>query len=217
MEWNLKTIGIITTLFFLGYIIGLVEAAIKQHLKDQKKGSQTEKAGEQIEPSPVKAPDLLSLNLDSSGNLVTAIKGNLISSKEDLSPENRQVLINLLVKLRPWLETGELEKPQVQPAQVVPSVPSVEKKALKPQKPVPPKKGDKPLPPESMVAQIDAILQAQLTGSSLENRGIRLLETPSGGVQVFVGLQPYDGIQAVPDEEIKTAIKRAVSDWEKRN
>jgi len=218
MEWNLKTIGIVTALFFLGYIIGLVEAAIKQRLKDKKQGKQTEKTKEEVGPSPVKAPDLLSLNLDNAGSLLPAIKGNVIHTKDELTTENRQMLVNLLVKLRPWLEAGELEKPMVAPALAAPQVsePSGAKRSTKPTQPVRPEKGSKLQPVESMVAQIDAVLQKQLAGSSLAGRGIRLVETPEAGVQVWVGLQVYDGIEAVPEEEVKIAIKRAVADWEKR-
>lgn len=218
MEWNLKTVGIVTALFFLGYIIGLVEAAIKQRVKDKKTGGTKQDANEALASLPDRAPDLFSLNLDDSGSLLPAIKGHFLHSKEDLTTENRQMLVNLLVKLRPWLEAGELEKPVVEPASAAPqvSVPSVFKQDIKPTQTLKPKKGEKLPPPESMVAQIDSVLQKQLAGSSLAGRGIRLAETPEGGVQVWVGVKIYDGIDAVPEADVKDAIKRAVADWEKR-
>jgi hypothetical protein len=66
------------------------------------------------------------------------------------------------------------------------------------------------------VAQIDEILQERLAGTPLAVRGIRLQEAPDGGVIVLVGLQRFEGIDAVPDSEIKAAIRQAVAEWEKQ-
>ena len=78
-------------------------------------------------------------------------------------------------------------------------------------------KEDRPAAPaNSIVSQIDSILQEQLAGSHLEERGIFLAQSPEGGVTVYVGLTRYDGIDDVPDPEIKTAIRLAIAEWEKR-
>ncbi|MDP3184771.1 MAG: hypothetical protein Q8M58_05820, partial [Anaerolineales bacterium] len=73
-----------------------------------------------------------------------------------------------------------------------------------------------PAPPSaSIVAQINDILQSKLSGTPLEKRGVRLQESSSGGVMVFVGLKIYDGIDAVPDPEVQAIIRQAVAEWEK--
>jgi hypothetical protein len=64
------------------------------------------------------------------------------------------------------------------------------------------------------VAQIDSILQAQLAGTPLGERGIRLQESPEGGVIVWVGLNKYQGVDDVPDDQIKAAIRAAINTWE---
>jgi hypothetical protein len=66
------------------------------------------------------------------------------------------------------------------------------------------------------VAQIDQILQDRLVETPLAGRGIQLQESPEGGVIVWVGLQRFEGIDAVPDPEVKTAIRQAVEAWEKK-
>jgi hypothetical protein len=66
------------------------------------------------------------------------------------------------------------------------------------------------------VSQIDAILQEQLVGTSLEERGVFLAQSPEGGVSVYVGLTRYTGIDDVPDPEIKAAIRAAITEWEKK-
>ena len=71
-------------------------------------------------------------------------------------------------------------------------------------------------PPRSIAAQIDEILQEMLVNSPLASRGIRLLELPNKGMVVMVGLNQYEGVEAVPDEEIRQAIRAAVAEWEQR-
>jgi hypothetical protein len=67
--------------------------------------------------------------------------------------------------------------------------------------------------PKSLAAQVDEILQTKLTGSSLAERGIRIMDTPSSDLVVMVGLQKYDGIDAVPEAEIQAVIREAVAEW----
>jgi hypothetical protein len=68
--------------------------------------------------------------------------------------------------------------------------------------------------PASIVQQIDDILQSQISNTDLHNKGIRLAETPGEGVTVWIGLKPYQGVDAVDDPEVKEAIQNAVKTWE---
>jgi hypothetical protein len=78
-------------------------------------------------------------------------------------------------------------------------------------------KEDRPAAPaNSIVSQIDSILQERLAGTSLEERGVFLAQSPEGGVSVYVGLTRYNGIDDVPDPEIKAAIRAAIAEWENR-
>ncbi|MFH1633598.1 MAG: hypothetical protein ABIG63_06255 [Chloroflexota bacterium] len=70
--------------------------------------------------------------------------------------------------------------------------------------------------PDSIVAQIDAILQAQLKTSPIEEKAIRLMELPGKGMVVMVGLNQYEEIDDVPDESIRALIRSAVAEWERR-
>lgn len=91
-----------------------------------------------------------------------------------------------------------------------PSVPT-------PEKPATIAKEDRPAAPAgSMVNQIDSILQARLVGTPLEERGVFLAQSPEGGVNVYVGLTRYNGIDDVPDPEIKSAIRAAIAEWENK-
>jgi hypothetical protein len=78
-------------------------------------------------------------------------------------------------------------------------------------------KEDRPsAPANSIVGQIDAVLQERLAGTPLEERGIFLAQSREGSVNVYVGLTRYNGIDEVPDLEIKAAIRAAIAEWEKK-
>ena len=79
-----------------------------------------------------------------------------------------------------------------------------------------PKKGDLQGTPKSITAQIDDVLQDMLDESAHENQAIRLIEDPGKGVVVMVGLDQYEGVEAVPDPEIRSLIRSAVAEWESR-
>lgn len=68
----------------------------------------------------------------------------------------------------------------------------------------------------SIVAQIDAILQERLKGTSLARRGVRLVEQSDQGMAIVIGLNRYDELDAVPDAEVQAAIRAAVAEWERR-
>ena len=69
--------------------------------------------------------------------------------------------------------------------------------------------------PKSIVEQINDVIQDKLTGSPLEEEGIKLQETPKG-VLVWVGNQSYQGLESLPEGEAKKIIRAAVAEWEKR-
>ena len=71
-------------------------------------------------------------------------------------------------------------------------------------------------PPLSITAQIDEILQEKLKDSPYSSALIRLVELPSKGVVVKVGMDQYEGVDAVPDEAIRQLIRSAVAEWERR-
>jgi hypothetical protein len=69
---------------------------------------------------------------------------------------------------------------------------------------------------KSIAAQVDEILQEMLATSPLNSNAIRLLELPGKGLVVMVGLEQYEGVDAVPDVEIRNLIRSAVAEWERR-
>ena len=66
----------------------------------------------------------------------------------------------------------------------------------------------------SIVEQVDEILQDLLLSSPLAEKNIRLTEMANKGVIVWVVNEKFEGINAVPDEEVKKIIRQAVKKWE---
>ena len=71
-------------------------------------------------------------------------------------------------------------------------------------------------PSLNVVAQINAILQENLDGTPLKQRGILLMEQSDHSMVVMIGLDKYSSVEEVPDEEVRMAIRQAVSQWEDR-
>lgn len=206
MEWNLVTIGLLLVVLIIGYLIGLLEASLK--------GSR--KAKPPAKPST--DGTLLSLEGEievlrawrtNAGKLDLEMDGQRIESKEMLLPEQHRRLVNLLLELRPWLEAAP-DLPPARPGQEQPAKPPIPAKTKEPMVEQP------AAAPLSIVAQIDQILQDRLAGTPLAGRGIQLQESPEGGVIVWVGMQRFEGIDAIPAPQVKAAIRQAVEAWEKK-
>ncbi len=163
--------------------------------------------------------------------LVIQIGGRVFRSPDDLSMRERKVMVGLLTYLRKWLglpdQSASAPSPAAppQPSQPPPATqaphPSPASQAAPPPRPhSPPAPQDEPSPaastPKSIVAQIDDILQKKLAVSALKHRGIRLMESPNGGMTIWVGLESYTAIDDVPDAEVVAMIRAAVQEWERR-
>jgi len=228
MPWNLTTILILLVVLFAGYGIGLLE----MHLRRQKRIKQLEaalqaqppmQAGAPVVSASVPAnPGLLRLSSGDDQSLKLELDGASLGSPASVTPQQRRRLVTILNGLRPWVEAGPLapvtrtgpDQSDV-PADLVPPLPPtpvevvpVFNRRAKPAQPAP--------AAQSIVAQIDEILQSRLVGTPLAARRIRLGETPGGEVLVFIGADRYDGLEAVPDQEVVTVIRSAIAEWEKK-
>jgi hypothetical protein len=218
---------------FFGYGFGLFEGR-GQGYKRRKTDEEKELKEKPPAPPPTPAaavkvddPGMLRIKQE-SGNLTLDLDGARVDTSA-LSTDQRKRLIEVLTMIRPWLEgraapaaapTSSTPPPSPKPAPVQPA--ASPPASSPPSQPAAPKtpviaKEDRPsTPANSIVAQIDAILQIRIAGTSLEERGVFLAQSPEGGVMVYVGLNKYKGVDEVPDEEIKSAIRAAIAEWEKK-
>lgn len=167
------------------------------------------------------------------GRLIVEINGRLIPSAQDLNAEERRRVALAAADLRTWL--GVFPQPAssagVESGSAVSSAGARQANASKPEQAGQISRNpfkvftrafqelDKPKVAPSAVsiaAQIDEILQEKIAATPLEGRGIRLLELPGQGMVVMIGLDKYEGVEAVPDAEIRSLLRQAVAEWEAR-
>ena len=165
-------------------------------------------------------PGLLRLKKE-NGRFALEMDGAPVSGT--LSPDKKKRLVELITIFRPWLEGGQPAQAVSQPAASVQTPPgpvSSEEPIFVPAQPLTPL--TKKLEPEknfaslSIVQQIDSVLQARLVDTPLEKQGIRLQESPQGGVEVYVGLKKYLTVDDVPDTFVKSEIRGAIAEWEEK-
>lgn len=158
-------------------------------------------------------PGLLRLSGE-GGNLALELDGARVDTP--LSPEHRKRLLDLLSLMRPWLE-GTPAQAAAAPPQTPPAPGPVPAAFLRPEPLLAQPAGTKQsMHPLSIVGQIDSILQRQMMNTPLAGRDIRLVESHEGGVAVFVGVKKYSTVDEVPDEDVKSAIRAAIAEWEKK-
>jgi hypothetical protein len=66
---------------------------------------------------------------------------------------------------------------------------------------------------KSIAVQVNEILQEKLKDTPLESRGICLIEMPGQEMVVMIGLDKYDSVSAVPDDEVRGVLQSAVNEW----
>ena len=148
--------------------------------------------------------------------------GKRLDNKEALLPEQRQRLLSLVLDLRPWLETVRAAAPVpgtgTQPAWPAVPAPDVAVQPVQNKNSNIAPAGEETTPEpalESIIQQINKVLQNRLATSAFKDRGIQLTEGAGGIVIIKDGTNSYEGIEAVPDLQVKAIIQQAVADWER--
>jgi hypothetical protein len=223
--------GIAIAAMFFGYGFGLFEGRSQGYKR--RKAEEVQEKKDQPLPTPmtVTVDDPGLLRIKNENGLLTLDLDGTRANTSSLSAEQRRRLIEMLSLMRPWLEGRSAPAPA--PSIKTSSPPLSGQPSLAPVSPAPSTPRPTPQPPaprastiakedrpsasaNSIVTQIDAILQAHLAGSPLEDRGVFLTQSPEGGVIVYVGLTRYTGVDEVPDAEVKAAIRAAISEWENK-
>ena len=218
-------------LAFIALAIGVLLGLLFSGLRGSKKKS--------AEPGDTNLDVVAGLWRDrETGQLAAAVGEKIFRSPDEMNQGERELLVAAAAELRKWSEiprpaeageristpdapagregrlyrAGEGWRADRQPAPANSLNPfKIFGAALNPGNPQGTAPGS-----QSIVLQIDEILQEKLKNSSLEGHGIRLVELPGRGMAVVVGLQRYDSIEEVPDPEIREAIRQATSEWESR-
>jgi len=217
-----------TTTYFLFFVCVCIGVALGGWIQRIQNRRSTRPLPEPL-PPPSPAPDQLAAPVQDSlaspgdvrlfgawrtlsGRVWLEMDGGRLNNREALQPEQRRRLVSLLVDLRPWLENTPPVAASATPVQAPRPVLAPVRKAS-----VAAKEESKAVPePKSILAQIDEVLQEKLLLSPYKDRQIGLAEGPGGVVLVMDGLKKYEGIDAVPEAEVRALIRQAVVEWEKK-
>jgi hypothetical protein len=160
--------------------------------------------------------------------LIVELNGKEYERSAKITPKQRNQINQIILKLNDWLAYIPIQKQKdglASTPQTTSQAP-VASETVKPRLSLNPVnmlanalKADVPisqLPTESIVTQIDDILQEKLNNSPLSGEPIRLMEWPNIGMVVMIGLDQYESVDVIPNEEIKNLIRSAVAEWEQR-
>ncbi len=204
MEINWSIAGwIIAILVF--YTIGFYEGRSTGYKKRQR---EVEQESAKTQPTPVTVKDEPAVLKPKNENITLEI-----DSARALAPEYEQRLTNAATPPAPQPHLSQPLPASTNQAST-PLPPVSFRPATKPTEPAAEKKPAPP--PTSIVGQINLVLQEKLAGSPLEDRGISMSQSAEGGVIVTVGASQYFGVDEVPDADVKSFVRAAVAEWEKK-
>lgn len=220
MEINWSIAGWIIAVLVL-YTIGFYEGRANGY-KRRKRDEEQEKLANP--PAPVKVDDPGMLRVKNENGTLTLDLDGARANASALSPEQRKRLREILTQMRPWImeepsaaQTTPPPPPPVMPAPAKPASPTPQPTRQTAPAGTASAKEERPTTPAtSIVAQIDAILQERIAGTPLQERKVFLSQSLEGGVNVHVGVETFAGIDDVTDAEIKSVIRAAIKEWEKK-
>ena len=204
MEINWSIAGwIIAILVF--YTIGFYEGRSTGYKKRQR---EEEQESAKTQPTSVMAKDDPAVLKPRNENFTQEFE-----RERALAPEYDQRLTDAVSRPVP-----QPPRSQPVPASTTPASTPLPPVSFKPAtKSAEPAAENKPAPPPtSIVGQINLVLQEKLAGSALADRDISMSQSAEGGVIVTVGASQYTGVDEVPDAEVKSLIRAAIAEWEKK-
>lgn len=217
-----------------GYFAAMVEGRLNKALDNAREVSDPNDPN-YVKPLPkINEHEILKITIDPALTWHLELDGVRLES-DGLTAEQRTRLVNVVVQIRPWIDGKVVAAPVASaplPAMSAPK-PSISSSAPAPvgMPPIstPPARIDprrgfrtllesdvkkpEPLLKNNIVALIDEVLQKKLETSPLAHKKVRLEEGSTGEVVVYVGSARYAGIDAVPDEDIRTIIQQAIKEW----
>ena len=151
--------------------------------------------------------------------IIPEIEGELLNLDDEVSDEDKQKLTWLLIDLQEKvglmssvIKRRDESKEMIKPGEDLAKSGFNPLKSFKDylQSDIPKIKENE----DSMPEQINNILQQQITGTTLEDKGIQMIERPDVGLVFMIGIDLYEDIDKIPNKKIQNAIKKAVKTWE---
>lgn len=159
--------------------------------------------------------------------VISELDGEYYKEFSPLSAEQKERVNNLIDQWSSWAG-----RPTEKPAQKTPRPSTIEEaeseplpeaapvlnwsvaEALKSDAEADPELVPEPEKPKTIAGQISQIIDQMLEGNPLNEKGIKLIENSHQGVDVWIGLEKYEGIDAIPYPDVQQLIRQAVAQWE---
>jgi hypothetical protein len=223
---------------FIGLLVGLLIASIFSNRESR--GGKKRTAPKEIEKEGFE--EAASLWYSPAGKrIITELDGEFYRDTNTLSTDQKTRVLKLLTLWKEWAEqekfTIPASEPRIEPELEKETIPARIESPVKPFKIEQDEfdavselqqaydiQEEREIAPEpvqnrelSITEQISKVLDEMLEGTPLKEKGVKLIENQQNGVDVWVGLDKYSGIDAVPDPAVKDMIRAAVLRWEQEN
>jgi len=199
----------------IGFLIGQLVSGIG---KENKADSTDRGGGTLLEVRP-------DLNND---EIMVTLEGKEFEKSFSLDRKQRAQVHKIIVELNNWLEAA--------PSLVSKDIHTPNPEAIPPDLEIPKDSTLRPkfspvkmvvnalqsdvqkskVPNESLVAQIDEVLQELLNDAAHIKDPVRLMEWPGKGIMFMVGLDKYESVDDIPDDAVRDIIRSAVKAWEEQ-
>jgi hypothetical protein len=216
-------------IFLFGGLIGFFTAYMIQSMRSENKDSSPKEskktAGASIESDDLEIARLLSKT--TRPILIVEMDGQRYTNPDQLGEIHRNRVAKAVEDLSSWIKPPEVKietktdypAPIVRPPTVLPKktagASDVRPVSLNPLDLFVPGQSKGGTRMKSLAEQIDEVLQEQI-GDSTRYPEIHLTDSPGKGLLVVLGSETYEGIDSIPDLEIRNLIQGAVKEWEKR-
>lgn len=159
--------------------------------------------------------------------VITELDGEYYREYQPLTAEQKGRVNNLIEQWSSWAGKSIEEPAQkiASPAAIEPEeIESVAEvgpvlnwsvaEAMKTDDEADPELVPEPEKPKTIAGQISQIIDKMLEGNPLKEKGIKLIENSHQGVDVWIGLEKFEGIDAIPYPDVQQLIRQAVAQWE---
>lgn len=142
----------------------------------------------------------------------------MAAARDDLSPVELQAVKDMSLGLQHWLGSEAVVVPALSRPVPIVRAPVEEAKGVGMGLLLSRKREDTTtVPVNSIVVQINAVLQTMLLHEDYRGAAIHLDENEAGDLVVWVGSQAYIGLDSVPDAQVTEIVRRAAQRWTDHN
>ena len=162
--------------------------------------------------------------------VITELDGENYRDYLTLSPDQKSRVNRMIALWSDWAgkaQTSQVEKTGIEEAQIQPPHPAESAIVQNEESPAIPllledavvKAIETTTPivvekPKTIAGQISLIIDHMLIGNPLREKGIKLIENDHHGVDVWIGMEKFDGIDSIPYQDVQRLIREAVAKWE---